>query len=543
MSSLQVRSETGVFPWRLIAYAAPVIRHLAERFSEPPTRHVARGPHYSRISVELPAHFVRRTLGDDLLERGPPNIEKRNLNGGPISHQSARRPSMRRIRLLGIGLGIAALGTILWARDESNDARTGRPHAILSDALTREAARLRMQGPSSLTVMLLRRPALEKMPAAERAAATREWRALVDAVAGQRDAWVSLLYWYTDLEAAKVAAQASGKPILSLRLLGKLTDEHSCANSRFFRKTLYPNATVGKFLRENFVLHWESVRPVPTVTIDFGDGRTLKRTITGNSVHYVLDCRGRLVDAIPGLFGPQEFLQVLKPSQEVAARCGTLDDSRFCALVVEQHRQWRDDVHSRLQKDLSSLGPHTTQLQGTAELLARTAPIFEIVPAAAPAEIVPRYVGGGSGVDAARSLPDPTWPIWDALATRHMENMLGDPDAMLLATPGAPPVKRANRIARPKNDIEAPLVANIAFVDFSRNRAIDSVFNEYALHVRIHEHLSSEAVLKQSLADFTRWCYADVFLSPLDDSWYGLMSGDFGGYDEPTPSQTAQNQR
>ena len=38
--------------------------------------------------------------------------------------------------------------------------------------------------------------------------------------------------------------QQVGKPILSLRLLGKLTDEFSCANSRFFRTVLYPNAEV-----------------------------------------------------------------------------------------------------------------------------------------------------------------------------------------------------------------------------------------------------------------------------------------------------------
>lgn len=234
---------------------------------------------------------------------------------------------MKRKRFLhSTGLAAASLGTILWARDAASDARTASPDAVLSDALVREATRLRDQGPSGLTTALLRRPALEQMSTAKRAAATREWRALVDAVAGQRDALTSLLYWYTDLEAAKVAAQAAGKPILSLRLLGQLTDEHSCANSRYFRKTLFPNREVGNFLRENFVLHWESVRPVPTVTIDFGNGRTLKRTITGNSVHYVLDCRGRLVDALPGLYGPKEFLRALQPGWPPrSAACSTTE--------------------------------------------------------------------------------------------------------------------------------------------------------------------------------------------------------------------------
>src|SRR5689334_9080079 len=74
-----------------------------------------------------------------------------------------------------------------------------------------------------------------------------EWlrlRAALDTVARQRDSYTSKLYWYTDFDQAKAAARASGKPILSLRLLGNLDDELSCANSRFFRTTLYANAQV-----------------------------------------------------------------------------------------------------------------------------------------------------------------------------------------------------------------------------------------------------------------------------------------------------------
>ena len=62
-------------------------------------------------------------------------------------------------------------------------------------------------------------------------------RTALDEVSGQRDCHASRLFWYTDFDQAKAAAKREGKPILSLRLLGKLTDEYSCANSRFFRTT------------------------------------------------------------------------------------------------------------------------------------------------------------------------------------------------------------------------------------------------------------------------------------------------------------------
>jgi hypothetical protein len=138
----------------------------------------------------------------------------------------------------------------------------------------------------------------------------------LDRVCAQKDAHTSLLYWFTDLGAAVAEARRRGRPILSLRLLGRLDEELSCANSRFFRKLLYPR--LHQLLRSKFVLHWQSVRPVPRVTIDFGNGRRLERTLTGNSVHLVLDCLGRPVDALPGLFDVDTFRDLLESAHALA---------------------------------------------------------------------------------------------------------------------------------------------------------------------------------------------------------------------------------
>jgi hypothetical protein len=116
------------------------------------------------------------------------------------------------------------------------------------------------------------------------------------------------LLWFTDLGAA----------IMSLRLLGNLPDELTCANSRFFKRVLYREPRIHQVLRQDFVLHWESVRPVPIVTLDFGDGRRVTKTITGNSAHLVLDSHGRLVDALPGLFDADTFLALLAQARTFA---------------------------------------------------------------------------------------------------------------------------------------------------------------------------------------------------------------------------------
>ena len=128
----------------------------------------------------------------------------------------------------------------------------------------------------------------------------------------------NLLNWYTDLAAAIAEARRSQRPILSLRLLGRLDQELSCANSRFFRRTLYPEPRIQRVLRERFVLHWQSLRAVPIATIDFGNGKKLVKPITGNSVHLVLDPCGRVVDALPGLVSPDVFLQQLEIAHGLA---------------------------------------------------------------------------------------------------------------------------------------------------------------------------------------------------------------------------------
>jgi hypothetical protein len=145
----------------------------------------------------------------------------------------------------------------------------------------------------------------------------------LDQLCAQKDAHTSMLFWFTDLAAAIDEAGRSKRPILSLRLLGRLDEELSCANSRFFRKLLYTSPQIQQVLREQYVLHWQSVRPVPTVTIDFGDGRRIQKTLTGNSVHLILDPGGRPVDALPGLFAPAVFLALLLRARSYALAEGS----------------------------------------------------------------------------------------------------------------------------------------------------------------------------------------------------------------------------
>lgn len=140
---------------------------------------------------------------------------------------------------------------------------------------------------------------------------TIEHRAILDELdrlSAQKDSAWSGLYWETDLDTALARAQAEDKLVLTLRMLGRLDEEFSCANSRFFRAVLYANPQVARVLNKFYVLHWSSERPVPRVTIDFGDGRVIETTITGNSMHSVLSPEGDILHAMPGLYNAEDFI-------------------------------------------------------------------------------------------------------------------------------------------------------------------------------------------------------------------------------------------
>src|SRR5436190_1613876 len=74
---------------------------------------------------------------------------------------------------------------------------------------------------------------------------------------------------------------------------------------------LFSRDDVAAFVNERFEPVWISVRPVPIVRIDFGNGRVLTRTLHGNILTSVCNADGYLLDALPGIYEPAEYLHQL----------------------------------------------------------------------------------------------------------------------------------------------------------------------------------------------------------------------------------------
>jgi hypothetical protein len=436
-----------------------------------------------------------------------------------------------------IGLMIALiLSAVLGPAPRARGAEdlTALSIAALSDdnaQAARAIAGLRAQGPAGLeTLFATYRSAIDRHrqnPNKPEAMWDRLAAAL-DGVAAQKDAWAAELYWYTDLAEAKRAATASGRSILSLRLLGTLDSEFSCANSRFFRTVLYPNAQVGKALREGFVLHWQSHRPVPKLTIDFGDGRKIERTITGNSVHYVLTPDGRVADVIPGLYGPAPFLAAIERARTIAM---AYERPEFASLLAEYHRVQRAAVAQAWAADLRAVGAPLSPAGRLAG--GELQPPVLAGTKGAPTALAATRIAIGKGdverrplmamtTDRATLAASTDDAVWAKIAALHAADGKLDAGSRAVMLSKVDAVA-ANNLTAGKRRVEDPVVRLVR--NLERAVAEDTVRNEYGFHTQIHEWFVTNRV-PASLDDLNERVYAELFLMPRSDPWLGLVPAD-----------------
>lgn len=86
---------------------------------------------------------------------------------------------------------------------------------------------------------------------------------------------------------------------------------------------LFSNEKVAASINENFEPVWVSVRPVPRVTIDFGNGNVVKRTLHGNVATMVCEPTGDVIDILPGVYEADTYLERLLELKTLREVCKT----------------------------------------------------------------------------------------------------------------------------------------------------------------------------------------------------------------------------
>lgn len=367
-------------------------------------------------------------------------------------------------------------------------------------------AELRRSGPEGLAALLAAYRA-EIDSFARTGNGGGNWKLIsfaIDSVAMQKDAYASGLFWFTDLETAKAEAAKSGRPILSLRLLGNLNEEFSCANSRFFRALLYSNRTVSEKLRNGFVLHWRSVRPAPKVTIDFGDGRRIERTLTGNSIHYVLDETGRIIDALPGLYSPDSFARTLDEAAEFRRKLASVPaNARNASFLDFRMRRFDELVAARTKALADSKVTLTEPEPGTKAL--------EVAPIAVTKMATEAPILRDLDDNFARLEPQIPGESWRKMATNYAAVSL---DESSLAF-----VRRQNPgLSDAEN---GRLIGNVRLLI-----ALDTTRNDFLNRTRILALLLRERGRGFELESFNSRVYEEIFRTPDSDRWVGLYSTD-----------------
>jgi hypothetical protein len=408
-------------------------------------------------------------------------------------------------------------------------AKTG-PEALALKAVsenplesTPAIAELRAMGPAGLNVLLQAYAReINEQISNPMLAATPHWQRLsaaLDAVSQQKDSYLSGLYWYTDFEQAKAAARASGKPILSLRLLGKLNEEFSCANSRFFRTVLYSNAQMSIMLRERFILHWQSERPAPRVTIDFGDGRKLERTLTGNSIHYVLDSNGRVIDALPGLYGPAAFMRSLNQMEAVFKGSDQPDKNAQAVARLQYPRARLNAINVGWLVDIEKTGGKIPEGFFVIQQNADGTPTAISAGRYAMTKIVTEGNILRSIIEAPIALGTITdEAIWNKIAQLHIADAQLDARSIGLIRRQTQRALSADGSDKNTDKTFVALVQKL-----QQNIALDTVRNEYLLHTKLYGWFLAD-LDRGDVNKLNNKVYAELFLTPASDPWLGLFS-------------------
>jgi hypothetical protein len=244
------------------------------------------------------------------------------------------------------------------------------------------------------------------------------------------------------------------------------------------------------------------------MTVQFADGRQIRRPITGNSMHLILTSNGRVLDALPGMYSPQQFLLALQrhtPAAVIPTRMPALDFG--------------------LPPAFPRAVPASDRLTLTTEARANA------------------YVAAGVTLQVTmprmQPFPRPARPDAAAAGRLAMSKVafegpslrdggLRDTLPPAVAVVDVPPVVfGANALALMALKSGEP-AGSEAFTKrmtaFRQTVRQDTQINERELRPRVLEMIGRDGASDPEV--FTARVYRDVFLMPLDDAWAGLNPDD-----------------
>jgi hypothetical protein len=257
------------------------------------------------------------------------------------------------------------------------------------------------------------------------------------------------------------------------------------------------------------------------VTFDFGDGRRIVRTTTGNSAHYVLDETGMVLDVLPGLYAPSVFKTELEAAEELFDDVtGETRDDRL-AKVRAHHKQL---LTVRAERTINTTLPYVPGRQSLFALGEREKVSMIAQRATVSKAMVETRDFVATGIATVESSRDDR-AAWAAIG-QEMWRMKGTSEAppqildaqsraLVLTLQSAVPPGMKQPTAAEKTGV---------VTRFEQSIVADTAINDLVLRPQISAFIEGTGTV--DFETLNTWVYATVFFTPKSDPWLNLLPRD-----------------
>lgn len=285
---------------------------------------------------------------------------------------------------------------------------------------------------------------------------------------------------------------------------------------------LFSQTDLAQYLDTYFECSWESVAPVPRVTVSFGDGHVLERTLHGNIATWLCTPDGEVFEVIPGLVDAEAYRLRLNEALVAYAQLTAAPDR---ASAVVEHNLRRAE---RLE-----------QLRAADEQARLLATVLPTTPGFDSKMAIETPVESALGLVVT---PTPLRPPVPALLVGDEPAALADPELALSKDAIELPLEQALGVAEPANEgLDQLLAAAPTRMDLfpelalSKRRIELPLEGALGLHASLYEDtrrnllyrdpVAARMIAAQPLAApqaYTRALYREVLEVDLDDPYLGL---------------------
>jgi hypothetical protein len=273
---------------------------------------------------------------------------------------------------------------------------------------------------------------------------------------------------------------------------------------------LFSSSEVAAYINATFEPAWESVRPAPLVTIDFGNGHVVKRTLQGNIATYVCGSDGTVYDVLPGIYAPDvyrkqlELLNKLTASLQPRLPAPTTETEKrkVAAVLANRLRTYHMEQAKRL-----NTGP---PIPAPVRMVANVGGGFKIG-GGIGGGIGGFQIGGGFGSVQPGGFGGGISGAGGVAGTGLAGGVVGVPGGIEGPTErviaGLPPAPGYAAVP------PGPLAARPEL-------KLDSEANERVRRKAVHDKLATAGCVRPD--DIKKWLYKDVLHADLDDPLLGL---------------------